>query len=62
MHHSCEPVNILSDLKSRGLNIALTPKLKHKNKQTLIMFMLLFQHHDSVEKIHGIREIMGFYV
>lgn len=63
LHHSCNPEDIIEDLRRRKFKILeAVPKLKYKTKQPLNMFMLAFQHDENVEKIYGIADIMGICV
>lgn len=63
LHHSVKPEHIVQEMQKRGYKlIEATPKLKYKTKQPLNMFMLSFNHNESVDKIYGITDILGVSV
>lgn len=63
LHHSCEPEEIIQDMRKRGYKLLeATRKLKYKTKQPLNMFMLSFRNDENVEKIFSLTDIMGIRV
>lgn len=63
LHHSCNPEEIVSELRKRGYKILeATKKLQYKTKYPLNMFMLSFRHDEDTNKIFEIKDIMGIRV
>uniref|UniRef100_A0A1B6E0G7 Pre-C2HC domain-containing protein n=1 Tax=Clastoptera arizonana TaxID=38151 RepID=A0A1B6E0G7_9HEMI len=60
LHHTCRPEGIIKELASKGYKInAAVNKLAWKNKTPLNMFMLFFENDENIEKIYGIKSILG---
>jgi hypothetical protein len=60
LHHSCNPVRIVSDLKARGYKVIDTAnKLKWRRKEPLDTFILAFSADEKRNKIYGITSIPG---
>lgn len=60
IHSSCQPDRIKDDLISQGLKIEkVDSKLSWKNKEPLNMFILSFNNSEDVNKIYGIKHILG---
>lgn len=58
LHHSFQPVNIINNLRSQGLQAQnATLKLKWKTKEPLDMFIVSFSKNEDVGKIYNIKTI-----
>lgn len=71
IHPSCDPKDILKDLKDKNfmiedvINIMKNLKDKNSNNKTKIplpLFMLVFQREEDLNKIHGTNDILGLKV
>lgn len=60
LHSSCQPDRIKDDLAIQGLKIEkVDNKLSWKSKEPLNMFVLSFHNDEDVNKIYGIKNILG---
>lgn len=60
LHSSCQPDRIKEDLTTQGLKIEkVDSKLSWKTKEPLNMFVLSFYNDEDVNKIYGIKYILG---
>lgn len=60
LHSSCQPDRIKDDLTSQGLKIEkVDNKLSWKSKEPLNMYVLSFNNDEDVNKIYGIKYILG---
>lgn len=60
LHATCQPERIIDDLKNKGFNIIeAVNKISWKTKEPLNMFMLTFANNEEINKIFGIKIIMG---
>lgn len=63
LHHTCEPTEIIKDLKDKGYKILNAfNKLQFRTKQPLDMFILSFESAENIEKIYEIKKIMNTIV
>lgn len=63
LHHSFDPLEIISDLKNQGLNILNAEnKLKFRTKEPLDIFTLSFDSAESPDKIYNIKRILNTIV
>lgn len=63
LHHTCEPNDIIDDLKNQGFNIlSASIKLKYKTKDPLDMFVLTFDNSENVNKLYEIKQILNTLV
>lgn len=60
LHSSCQPDRIKDDLSTQGLKIEkVDSKLSWRSKEPLNMFVLSFNNEEDVNKIYGIKYILG---
>lgn len=60
LHHSCDPLEIIADIKMQGLKVInVIPKLKRNTKEPLDMFLVSFEHTEDVNKIYNLKAIMN---
>lgn len=60
LHLSCQPVRIIEDLILQGYKIHdAVNKLSWRSKTPLNMFMLSFHKEEDINKIYGIKSILG---
>lgn len=60
LHFTCQPTRIIEDLKNKGFKIEeAVNKLRWKDKTPLNMFMLTFKNGEDINKIFGIKSILG---
>lgn len=71
IHSSCDPEDILKDLRDKNylisdvINIIKTQKDVKSNNKTKIplpLFMLVFQREQDISKIYDIKNILGLKV
>jgi hypothetical protein len=63
IHPSCDPMGIIADIINKGLKITMaTWILSNKDKYSLVMFMLTFEHGEDIKKIFEIETIQGVRV
>lgn len=63
LHHSCDPEEIISDLKQQGFKIiSAINKYKFRSKNPLNIFVLSFDSTESIDKIFKINKILNTIV
>ncbi|XP_075151150.1 uncharacterized protein LOC142225262 [Haematobia irritans] len=60
LHHTCDPIDIITDLKEQGFNIINAfNKTHYYTKDPLDLFVLSFHPTENIQKIYDIKQILN---